>query len=281
MDAIEFVRWCDEKQAQLVLADRRDFYERIERDRIDRYERLEFHLVIHCTGGAGQHRVDFEDVRLVPNTALYIQPGQVHQLSTGAGAHYDAHYVAFPSAPGAPLPVPVGSNLVVLDQPRLRRIELLYDLARSRETDRSMEIVAAEDAGLRDLLFVAFGFNSPDGGSSARTIPSPSWAVEAYSALRADLELVLQAGETVQDRAARLGFSTRTLDRACQAIVGTTAKRVCDDRLALEARRLLSLPAANSAAVSDQLNFSEPSNFTKFMKRTTGQTPSALLTGMT
>ncbi len=250
MDAIEFVRWCDEKQAQLVLVGRRDFYDRIERDRIDRYERLGFHLVIHCTNGTGVHRVDFEDIELSPDTALYIQPGQVHQLSTGAEAAYEAHYVAFPTAPNAPRPTPVGPNLVQLDLPRRQRLDKLYDLATSRPPHRAQDIVAAEDAGLRDLLYLGFGFATPEGSSSAGTAQHPRWATEAFAALRGDLETHLQAGQTVRDRFARLGFSTRTLDRACHTIAGTTAKRVCDNRLALEARRLLSLPAASSSMIS-------------------------------
>lgn len=277
MDAIEFVRWCDEKHAQLVLATRRDFYERIDRDHIDRYERLDFHLVIHCTDGVGRHQVDFHDVELAPNRALYVQPGQVHRLSRGDGANYEAHYVAFPDAPSGPLPPAVGANVVQVDEATNHRLDLLYDLARSRSMDRPAESVSAEDAGLRDLLYLAFGFGDSDRSSPAGTTEHPEWANVAFTALRGDLESDLRAGVTVQHRATRLGFSTRTLDRACLAIAGATAKQVCDDRLALEARRLLSLPRASSTAVADRLGFSEPTNFTKFMKRTTGRTPSALL----
>lgn len=277
MNEVEFVRWCQENESRLVLSTRRDFYERIERDAIDRYERLEFHLVIHCTGGTGEHRVDFDAVQLVPNTALYIQPGQVHQLSTGSRAEYDAHYVAFLSAPTAPLPIPVGPNLVTLDAARRCRLELLYELTRARADSRTSDVVASEDAGLRDLLYVTFGFSDLDQVPTPSAASHPNWAVEAFGALRTDLENVLRAGETVQNRADRLGFSTRTLDRACQALTGSTAKRVCDERLSLEARRLLSLPNASASRVAQHLQFTEPTNFAKFMKRTTGETPSALL----
>ena len=277
MDAVEFVAWCDERRSRLVIASRSDFYDRIERERIDRCERLDFHLIIHCVDVWGRHEVDFETVDLRPDTALFIQPGQVQRLSTGAAAGYDARFLAFAAAPSGPMPIPAGANTVVVDEERAARLDLLYRLAASRPADRSPGTEAAEDGGLRDLFFAAFGFAEVATPKRSPEADHPAWAERAFTALRHDLEHHLDAGDTVQRRAARLGYSTRTLDRACRVIAGTTAKRVCDDRLALEARRLLSLPEASSTRVSDRLGFSEPSNFTKFMKRTTGHTPSTLL----
>lgn len=269
MDAIEFVRWCDESRQQFVVATRADFFDRIERDRVDRFERLEFHLVIHCTGGRGRHEVDFQEVELRPDVALYVQPGQVHRLAAGDDANYGARFVAFPVAPAAPRPPAVGAHTVRLDDQRRRRLELLYEVAELRSAERPSGVVATEDGGLRDLVFSSFGFGvAGPGGDTERR------AVAAFAALRDDLEERLVVGETVQHRAARLGYSTRTLDRACREMVGLTAKGLCDERLALEARRLLSLPDATSAAVAARLGFSEPTNFTKFLRRTTGRVPS-------
>lgn len=78
---------------------------------------------------------------------------------------------------------------------------------------------------------------------------------------------------SVKDRARRLGYSERTLTRACQAATGRTAKEVIDDRIVLEARRLLSHDGYSVAAVARDLSFAESSNFTKFFRRTTGETP--------
>lgn len=78
---------------------------------------------------------------------------------------------------------------------------------------------------------------------------------------------------SVKERAQRLGYSERTLTRACLAATGRTAKEVIDDRIVLEARRLLCHDSSTIASVARALSFPESSNFTKFFRRTTGETP--------
>jgi len=52
-----------------------------------------------------------------------------------------------------------------------------------------------------------------------------------------------------------------------------TAKEVIDQRVVLEAKRLLVHSNATSAQIGYQLGFPEPSNFVKFFRRMTGTTP--------
>ena len=59
----------------------------------------------------------------------------------------------------------------------------------------------------------------------------------------------------VEDYAARLGCSVRTLTRASLAVTGRTAKQVVDDRVALEARRLLACTPMSVAEVGRRLGF--------------------------
>lgn len=61
----------------------------------------------------------------------------------------------------------------------------------------------------------------------------------AYLDFRQIIEEQLYDRPTVVGLARELGYSTRTLDRACHEVVGRTARDVLDERIALEARRLL------------------------------------------
>jgi AraC-like DNA-binding protein len=65
----------------------------------------------------------------------------------------------------------------------------------------------------------------------------------------------------------------RTLTRACLAVTGRTAKQVVDDRVALEARRLLACTALSVAEVGRHLGFPEPTNFGRFFHREVGMSP--------
>ncbi|ARV20271.1 HTH-type transcriptional activator RhaR [Curvibacter sp. AEP1-3] len=78
---------------------------------------------------------------------------------------------------------------------------------------------------------------------------------------------------TVLDYARKLGYAQSTLSRACVATVQMTAKEVIDQRVVLEAKRLLVHSNATSAQIGYQLGFPEPSNFVKFFRRMTGTTP--------
>ncbi len=78
---------------------------------------------------------------------------------------------------------------------------------------------------------------------------------------------------SVSDLAAEIGYSTRTLDRACESVLGQTAKEVLDERISLELRRLLADTQQPIAAVRDQFRFDDSSNFTKFVRRHLGESP--------
>jgi AraC-like DNA-binding protein len=72
-----------------------------------------------------------------------------------------------------------------------------------------------------------------------------------------------------------MGCSVRTLTRACLAVTGRTAKQVVDDRVALEARRLLACTSLSVAEVGRRLGFPEPTNFGRFFHREAGLSPGA------
>ena len=73
--------------------------------------------------------------------------------------------------------------------------------------------------------------------------------------------------------AAQLGMTRRTLARLTAARLGASPKQVIDQRLAAEARRLLHYTNAGAAQVAAELGFDDPSWFSRFYLRTTGQRP--------
>lgn len=107
------------------------------------------------------------------------------------------------------------------------------------------------------------------------TGPTDELAVipQAYIDLRKVLEQQLFSRPSVGELGASLGYSTRTLDRACETVTGQTAKQVVDERITLELRRLLADTSRPIAEVRDAFGLADPSNFTKFVRRHLGQTP--------
>lgn len=79
----------------------------------------------------------------------------------------------------------------------------------------------------------------------------------------------------MQHYANALGMSEKTLSRACLAAAGVPAKVVINQRLVLEARRLLAHTTLAVHAIGRELGFEEPSNFVKFFRKEAQMTPLA------
>ena len=80
-------------------------------------------------------------------------------------------------------------------------------------------------------------------------------------------------GPIVTEYAARLGYSPRTLNRLARAHTGRSAKQLIDERVVLEAKRLLSHGGASVADIAQGLGFDDPSNFSAYFLRHTGLRP--------
>ncbi|CAM5495465.1 MULTISPECIES: helix-turn-helix transcriptional regulator [Streptomyces] len=65
------------------------------------------------------------------------------------------------------------------------------------------------------------------------------------------------------------------LTRATQAALGCGAKRYIDDRVLLEAKRLLIHTVLSPAAISERIGFAYPTVFSAFFRQHTGMTPTA------
>jgi len=76
--------------------------------------------------------------------------------------------------------------------------------------------------------------------------------------------------------AAALGCTERTLNRRVGDALGLSPMQYIHERLAAEATRLLRFTNASCADVADELGFADPSYFSRFYARMTGERPSAV-----
>ncbi|MDH6553843.1 AraC-like DNA-binding protein [Streptomyces sp. SAI-135] len=109
----------------------------------------------------------------------------------------------------------------------------------------------------------------PDGGGD------PNAGGEVYARFRAELEREYATTRRAADYTHRLGYTVKTLTRACAAATGQPVKHVIDARVALEAQRLLAHTDEPVATIARRLGFPEPTNFGEFLTRRTGAAPGA------
>jgi len=237
---------------------------------LQRPGRVYFHVVIVCTGGQGLHEIDFTPIALVPGRVVHLRPGQVNRWRLGQT--YEATILLFTDQDCGNLRGdgwPVGPRAFDLTAEEGDRCRRLIDLAQEElQLSRPPDSRDRALRGALQLLVVNLGLDA-DRQIDRAQLPGP------YVELMQQLEADRGWSRSVKDRADRLGYSPRTLSRACQTAVGRTAKEVVDDRIVLEARRLLVHRTNTVEAVARELSFSEASNFSKFFHRMTGENPDA------
>ena len=238
-------------------------------------QRAHFHQLIVCSGGHGVHHVDFEPIKMQTGTVLHIHPGQVQEFRFEPD--FDAHMVIYrPDLHRTFLPGQEwfpGSDIPTRWTLRSDQCDVV---------DRSIDELRVEQEHfdgspayvvLMESLLAAFLARMHLlVGTPASTAQLPV----AYISFRRHLEEHLRSRPTITACAASLGYSTRTLDRACQEAVGQTAKEVLDDRIAFEIRRFLTHTDVSITRIGATFHFADASSFSKFVQRHLGASPTAI-----
>jgi AraC-like DNA-binding protein len=239
--------------------------------------RTDFHQLFLITGGTGAAMVDFVEHECVPGTLVSVSPGRVLRLPRPTGGdRLEALMVlftdTFPSRPEAVRPLlspfgPVAWTVPEPDRTDLARAvrELMGEYQRA--VDRSEPITVDLLRQLLGALLLRIARLPAEGLPAAQD--------ETYTRFQHELERLFATNRNAADYASRIGYSLRTLNRACEAATGRSAKALIDARVALEAKRLLVHTDLPAAAIGNRLGFTEPTNFGKFFQRETGETPGA------
>ncbi|ROP33048.1 AraC family transcriptional regulator [Couchioplanes caeruleus] len=241
-----------------------------------RTRRLPYHLLVLTTAGHGTVEIDFVSHRCRPGTLLWIRPGQAVRFGAEPGLDaalvtWQRDLLAAAEITGVPvddLPGPARWQLAGEDEDAIIRevAQLGVDCARHPSGAIAAGLLRYQVAVL--LLRIAL---LDDGARAATSVAE----ARTFVRFRRDLEAGHAQSRRVEDYAARIGCSVRTLTRASLAFTGRTAKQVVDDRVALEARRLLACTELSVAEIGRRLGFGEPTNFGRFFHREAGMSPGA------
>lgn len=262
--------------------DYRDLISRLPASGFGQLHRLDFHQLLLVNDGHATAMVDFAELPCTPGTLLHTRPGQVQRLPTRhcgeRPAEIDATLVlftaAFPAHSPHTAPVvgdPFGQTAFQLAPADHAVISHSFaDLATescppsAQTADLDVELLQHLLAAL--LLRIA-----------RLTDPRDLTAIDSdcFHRFRHELERSYTVLRRAQSYADRLGYSLKTLNRACQHATGHTAKEIIDDRVVLEAKRLLAHTDLPAVTIGSRLGFTEPTNFGKFFALRTQTTPAA------
>lgn len=245
-------------------------------------QRIGFFMLLFIAEGYLRHGVDFTELRLGAGSLAFVRPNQVQQW------HLDERAVGCMALIDPPALTPMvpsrGSRDALLtalsDWPVAVRLDdefagTLRDGLDGLERDLASFDGSADDVTLiRQSLLTVLLRVARWHRRRSDELPRPlAGARQVYRLFEAEMELHHRSHRPVADYARRLGYSESTLNRACRAATGQSAKVLLDRRLAMEAARMLVHSQLSVAELGHALGFTEPTNFIRFFVRLVGLTP--------
>ncbi len=258
-----------------------DLFRRVPPDHFDHPQRPAFHLLMLFSSGATTHFLDFERLRCTARTLLHVRPGQVQQFVPGA--QVEATVVLFmpefvlpdeaanhPLVLGSALDHAAPNGAVNLDADSYGRVCAGF-AAIIDEYKRSDGSTTCANILQHQLQVLLLQIARCSDRHEAASISSYHRTVRHFLT---DVEAHFMRTRRVQDYADRLGCSTKALRRACLAVRGLPPKMMIEERVILEAKRLIAYTPWPTESIAETVGFGEATNFVKFFHHHAGITPS-------
>ena len=284
MDLTHYTTVCDTPSGIGFLIDRMpDFFDTDPMDQSLAHVHT-FYEIIWFREAGGTHTVDFQTFPIEANSLFFLSPGQVHHFD-GVTRHqglllkfctdflsdektgedifikYDI-FNAFDAVPYCT----IREDYVVSEL-----LSIISRMQTELTRDGSFGHLEMLRSLVRIFLILVHRYGRrQDAPQLSTTRPSHLLFVR----FRQLLEQNFTHLHAVSDYAEALHVSTKTLSNSIAECSGKAPLAFINDRILLEAKRLLRFPDMRVREVGYQLGFDDPSYFVKFFKRGTGFLPS-------
>ncbi len=241
-----------------------------------------FYEILWFQGGGGTHRVDFEDYPLEDNTLFFLAPGQVHHFVEGPeprgvliqfcsdfmrGEQADEDiflkYDVF-NAQSSPL-CRIGSGEV--ERRLLALVGAMEDEVAQRRAFGHVDMLRSL---VRQFLILVYRHGERRASPHLDAL-RPSHRL--FAQFRQRVEHDFTRCHEVGAYARALNVSARTLSNSVSECAGVSPLTLINNRIVLEARRLLRHSPLMVKEVAQRLGYDDTSHFIKFFRRRTGVSP--------
>ena len=243
--------------------------------------RRTFYALFWVTDGTGTHHIDFETWLIAKNTLHFVTPGQVafwefREQVTGYALLFTPDFIAINLAEQISLQSfdffhPKTKHPVVqINENEAHTFNTLCKHMLGEYISRNYGRVTLLQCQLLSFLIHAQRYypQSPQLHSVGSTAEQ---LVTQYIQL---VEKYFRDIQSVQVYAHQLNITSGYLRDIIQRQLGTTPVYLLNQRIALEAKRMLMYSEQTIAQIGHALNFDDPSYFSRFFKREAGATPS-------
>jgi len=237
----------------------------------------DFYLTVLFTKGEGKHEVDFESFKIVPGMLFMLKPGQMHywDLSDDVEGYVFFHSKEFYDDGFTNSGINdfdfFGSiqnpSVVQLKQHPLQKISLLMN-EMVTEYKRNEILKWQKTRAIMNLIYIEIARNY----SSVFTIESERYLIKIQQ-FEQLIERYFKQSKSVRYYASELCVSEKHLNRIIRSCLNKTTSQLINERVLLEAKRMLMTASNSVGLIAEELGFSDTSYFIRFFKKHTGVTP--------
>jgi AraC family transcriptional activator of pobA len=243
--------------------------------------RTDFYHAFLLENCSPAHIVDFSPVKSKPYTLLFLGKDRVHQFDKVL--NYKGHVLIFTDnffcTSGADTKFLRSTILFndLVDKPNIQLSKSSFQRFDNIRSEISEEINLGTDQSnsdilknlLHNFLLLADREKRKQGFSEIKKGPDSDYVL-AFKDL-ADKHFTNL--KSVSAYSGKLHISEKRLGQATSKVLGKTPKEIIDDRVLLEAKRLLVHGNQSIKEIGFQLGFEENTNFIKYFRKHTAKTP--------
>ncbi len=243
-------------------------------------QRLEFFNIMYITRGSGVHFIDFEPHPFTAGDIIFVSKGQAHSFAPSD--QHDGFLMLFTERF-------LSKNLAdsdVISFYRLYNYHLQSPIVRPSKTETTIfsnlvdqiytEYGYSENFAKEEILRLMLKLLLLKAERLKRTlIPQEknSEAFISFGEFQTLIEQHISETRNAKDYADKMHISYKHLNDICKSVTGSTAKEVIDNFVVLEIKRNLAVTDISVKELAYKLGFDEPTNFVKYFKKQTQQTP--------
>lgn len=245
----------------------------------DNPHRHNYYTVIWPINATGKHVVDFKEYPILPNHLFFVSPGQVHQIisdpkPTGYVILFTSEFLEtnsirkdfisnlklFKNSDETP-PLPLTDKMINTLSPFADNMLKAFHT----KADMSFDVIGAY---LKLFLIECNGQCSLFPDLHTQTIEVGKTLVNNFKSL---VEKNYSKWHQVKYYADALNVTPNYLNEVIRSTIKVSAKDYIQDRLILEAKRMVVFTGRSGKEIGFELGFEDPSHFSKFFKTNVGQ----------
>lgn len=252
-------------------------------DALVKPHRTNFYHILWIQKGTNTHNIDFTPIELKPNSLLFINKNSVqafdknNQLEGKAIFFTDSFFCKSEKDNNYLISNylfnnPYSISQIILEDNVASHMTMLFKLIeiefQKGKDDFQSDILKMH---LHSILLLSEREQNKQNLHNSKKNTDNDIVMQ----YKKNVEKYFRTLKKVSAYSSQMGISEKKLNQATTTILDKSPKEIINDRIILEAKRLLVYTSSNIKEISYYLGFEEPTNFIKFFKKYSYTTPIA------